>query len=914
MPLIQSQKTGEGHITTRAQPTLVMPSLVTAAGCAFAVLAAWLSQGMMAPGDDGAARLALLPVSPFAFCVVVFAGVMVFGLVRVGASRLPLLLLTLVLLPWLPVSVPAVFLLWSGPVLIAVWLAVAGAMLATVPWLSLGIANRRPAVRAGVLAMAIFSAAAWGVSPSRPGGDEPHYLIITQSLLLDHDLKIENNHARADYRTYFQGDLSKPHFLRRGRDGAIYSIHAPGVSALVAPAFALAGYRGVVIFLLVLSATAAGLAWELARRVTGRTDAAWFGWAAVVLSPTLLLNAFTVYPDGPGALIVLSGIWALIRLQEEQSSGAESAVPWFFHGAALAVLPWLHTRFALLAVSIGALVVLDLARTRNPASKASAFLAVPSISALAWIAFFVSIYGTPDPAIPYKGSDLGSPSYILGGIGGLFVDQMYGLFVNAPVLVVAPLGLLILACRPGSDRRLSAQLAFVALPYVLTVTHFAMWWGGFSSPARFLVPLLPTLAIPVAVVWSAARERVLRIALTGGLALTACISLLLATVDRGRLAYFDRGNVYALWAEWANRTADLPHALPAYFARVQRQQPGSLFFTEFAVWLSVAVLACVALREAERRGLARTRGSLATLVGAVFALAFMISVAIVWTLEDVDGRTPGSAVMNLLRRVGQEDRVLALDLTGRRPVATAELVRRMELRLTPPPRQAAGQREDRALFAIPAVPAGEYRLRTERAGGSGWLMAGVGVGRDQFALVTEPVDTFDRDVSLRFPVDVRALVVRGDEDARGHVRALYVRPVAIRSRDQKVSEGFARRAVRYGRATAFFMDERSFPEPGGFWLGGARASAVVLQPDDQRSSLPLHVRNAPVENMVIVRSGAWSESLRLAPGEERRLDVPIDPSRGAALVSFDVMSGFRPTAADPVSRDTLFLGAFVRIE
>ena len=167
-------------------------------------------------------------------------------------------------------------------------MVVAAAVLATVPWRPIALS----AALAGAAVLVRWRSpstrlAAWSVAPARPGGDEPHYLIITQSLLLDRDLKIENNHARGDYRSYFAGDLSKPDYLRRGRDGEIYSIHAPGVSALVAPAFALAGYRGVVVFLLILSATAAALAWELARRVTGRTDAAWFGWAAVVFAPTL---------------------------------------------------------------------------------------------------------------------------------------------------------------------------------------------------------------------------------------------------------------------------------------------------------------------------------------------------------------------------------------------------------------------------------------------------------------------------------------------------------------------------------------------------------------------------------------------------------------------------------------------------
>ena len=159
----------------------------------------------------------------------------------------------------------------------------------------------RPALAAGVITVLLGGFSAWQVAPSVPAGDEPHYLVITQSLLKDGDLRIENNHRQRDYRAYLEGDIP-PDFRVRGRNREIYSIHAPGVSVLVAPAFAAAGYDGVVVFLLILSGITGALAWHLAFLLTGRMDAAWFGWASVAFSATFLFHTFTVYPDGPGAL------------------------------------------------------------------------------------------------------------------------------------------------------------------------------------------------------------------------------------------------------------------------------------------------------------------------------------------------------------------------------------------------------------------------------------------------------------------------------------------------------------------------------------------------------------------------------------------------------------------------------------
>ena len=117
------------------------------------------------------------------------------------------------------------------------------------------------------------------------------------------------------------------------------------------------------------------------------------------------------------------------------------------------------------------------------------------------------------------------------------------------------------------------------------------------------------------------------------------------------------------------------------------------------------------------------------------------------------------------------------------------------------------------------------------------------------------------------------------------------------------------RAVRYGAAVAYFLDDHAFAEPAGFWVGGGQTTSVVVAPDGPASSVALSIRNGPTANDVAVANYRWRETLRLAPGEERIVKVPMNSARGAALVEVQSATGFRP-----VEGDTRFLGVFVRVD
>jgi hypothetical protein len=885
---------------------------------AWAAAAAWLSQGVTAFTHAGGDRIVMLPLSARAAALVALAAVAVTLLARRGESLAPLALLAFLFLPWVLIDAPPIFLLWLGPLTLLVWAAVVALLVSqwriktTLPdgTGAVGVFRQRPALTAGLLALTVYSISAWQVSPSVPAGDEPHYLVITQSLLRDGDLRIENNHRRGDYQEYYRAPL-QPDFRLRGRDGHIYSIHPPGISALVAPAFAIGGYPAAVIFLIVIAAAGSALAWTLALQVTGDARAAWFGWSTVTFSATSIFHSFTVYPDGPGGVLVLTGVWALVRAQRERDAGTPDARPWLLHGLALAALPWFHPRFAVFAGTLGALVLLRLSSTRNAAAKAVAFLIVPAISALAWIGYFIAIYGTPDPSAPYAG-EAGSFSFVPGGIVGLLFDQRFGLLAYAPVLAAGFLGLGVMIAR-RVHTRLAVEMLFVLMPYLLTVTHFAMWWGGWSAPARFAAPFLPMLAIPAAVFWTSIRDAATRAAAFAALAVTAFASAVLVFADGGRLAYNVIREPAALWLPRLTYLVDIAAGLPLWSRTADYP-----LFRDTAIWIGAFALAWAALRlgSSGRTVVAHRNTVTLTLTIGVYVVAAMAALAAVWRVRGAEGLAVAPAQLEMLRYAARSTPVLALQMNGPQLVSRDNVPGRLRIELPRVPEVAPdvprAARDQRPMFAVPAVPAAEYRIAAVASDRRGWVM--LGVGRDQFALRTESLGAVVEGIEFPFAANLGEFVVRGDEDARQAVRTLRIEPLSLTPQRMRATDAFARSAVRYGQITVYFLDDRSFPEPEAFWVAGGRDSSIVVQPAEPIGGVELHLRNAPVENRLLLKAGAWREALTLAPGEERRVRVPLDTSRDATLIHLASSSGFKPSAVDRNSRDNRFLGVWIRIE
>jgi hypothetical protein len=102
---------------------------------------------------------------------------------------------------------------------------------------------------------------------SMTNGDEPHYLLQMHSLLVDHDLEVQNNYANLDYRDFFVGEtLNVGAYLYQYHGRTIRHHFSLGMPLLLTPAYALGGRVGVQLLLALLTAGGMSCLLLVARR------------------------------------------------------------------------------------------------------------------------------------------------------------------------------------------------------------------------------------------------------------------------------------------------------------------------------------------------------------------------------------------------------------------------------------------------------------------------------------------------------------------------------------------------------------------------------------------------------------------------------------------------------------------------
>ena len=367
-----------------------------------------------------------------------------------------------------------------------------------------GLSARQIAWLVFLLTLLIYwSLVPWVSRHWRLTGDEPHYLVVTHSLLTDRDLDLSNNYREKDFTLFYVGDEIDPH-VTIGPDGGAYPAHTVGLSVALLPAYALGylgfiGHAGVLYFLAATGALLAANVYLLCYEVTGRKFSSLLAWLTTAFTVPVMHYSFQVYPEILGALLL---VWSLRHIR--RGSHTKPHI-WLMVGSCVGFLPWLVTRFVLLSVVVGPTALLAIAfaqGTRRWRRLSMVALCLPVILSCGVLApFDLHFYGEITPAVGTGDSTGAIPGFVRSpsaeklatAIGGSLFDQDAGLLIYSPVYALSFLGLLLmLRSRRNDGLLLSLPMASTCLGVIWI--GFAPGWG---IPYRYLVVILPLAGVAV---------------------------------------------------------------------------------------------------------------------------------------------------------------------------------------------------------------------------------------------------------------------------------------------------------------------------------------------------------------------------------------------------------------------------------
>ena len=350
---------------------------------------------------------------------------------------------------------------------------VCGVLIAAVFWLIVATAHptdvKWSASRAAIAVLLFYFAAIPLMMRSPTDGDESFYILITESIVHDRDFDLSNQFRDLGHSASGRTDLV-PQFGDQLRpDGRIYSHHEPFLSLLLVPGYLLGRLAGALATMAIFGALLARSTIRLMEEEAIPDAAIRAVFPFVALGPPIVFYAVRVWPEVPGALFFVEAIRGI------RARRTKRWVP------AILALVLLKVRFALVAVVLLARVV----RKPRHLVIAGVVVAIPLIIGLAMTAHSIHEVLPTDLAAGVR------------GFFGLMLDAQQGIAFQAPIFLLGIIAATRWRATPPSFR---LGIAASAL-YLFYLVPRAEWHGGWSPPLRYIVFLMPLLALGCAWLW-----------------------------------------------------------------------------------------------------------------------------------------------------------------------------------------------------------------------------------------------------------------------------------------------------------------------------------------------------------------------------------------------------------------------------
>jgi len=438
-------------------------------------------------------------------------------------------------------------------------------------------------------------------------GDEPHYLIIAHSLLVDHDFDLANNYEQRDYQQYLgPGIIIEPHTVPGARAGSRLSFHSPGVSFLILPFYWLGRLLGgsAVVFWprFGLSLWGALFCWQIFlffKEKGWEEKLALKLWAICALTSPIFFYSFHLYPE-----IVVACLSLVIFRWLNKTTGLKPH-ELVLSGLFLSLFLWFHSiKYVFIIFPIFIFAFLKILKTSGRLKNLIFYLTPFLAGATGYFAFQKILYGSFNPtSVSWQGAmgsqeSLAFLKFVLFSIpfrfrwetlAGYFLDQRDGLLLYAPIYFFAFVGLLTMLRQKKKQAWL---IIFLTWPYFL-FSAFLTQRSGYAPQARPLVASFWGFSIFLGYFLATNRKKYLSFLANGAFIYSLIITILLllsplnlyqettaGTTDRS-------GGLFLLLS---HLHFSLPEILPS-FLKIE----GSFWWPNY-IWLGLFFL-CLALSQ-----------------------------------------------------------------------------------------------------------------------------------------------------------------------------------------------------------------------------------------------------------------------------------------------------------------------------
>jgi len=383
------------------------------------------------------------------------------------------------------------------------------------------------------LAVYIFLASGLLFPPQPFTGDEPHYLLVTKSIIEDGDINLANNYADQDYLDFYPGKL-RPHAYpgKKGND-YLYSKHFPALPVLLVPVYMIGEKiirlspkraedprftRPVIIFfsrlpLCFLTAWLGLVFFHLVFDLTKRKTLSISVWAIFCFTTPMVFYSQLIYPEIPVALLTIFILRDLVFKKEGHPSR------FFLIGAGIALLPWFGIKYTVLSILLFCVltaVLLKFKKIPQNGKRIVLTLTPIVVSACLYLFFYWTLYGSFSPAPAYGSipmnerfpagiSSIMRTDFIdfLKRAAGYFLDQRVGIFVYSPILILGIAGFFFTYRKKKKE-----SLLLLAIFFAYGMFSAYYYWGGYCPPGRPLIPVLWMLTLLLSVSLGENRTRV----------------------------------------------------------------------------------------------------------------------------------------------------------------------------------------------------------------------------------------------------------------------------------------------------------------------------------------------------------------------------------------------------------------------